>query len=514
MKNISKYVLLVAALGLSACNMDEYVSYVSYPKQERMEFSAIADASESLNKSYIERIGNRWEVTFTNSDCIEVFTKDGSSSEFAVQELSKDAQTAIFSGTIAESDGYYAVFNATGAKVDGNVISVNVSESQRSDMYSDGNKGYDSKSAVRVAYTSAKDKVFRFQNATALIKMSTLQGDLIESVKFETLDGTPIAGDCKIEIGSDGRIASVSGGTSSSLCLDANGDRNLLASLLPCKIKKGNLKITIKSYENWGEGVEIVKYNSMDLDLKAGVLYSFAEVCDLQVKVFNGESDTNPLVLSTSAFKPSITLPVCDKPVAKGKELGYATSPNGKLVYKPGDVISPTSDMALYLVENTNKYCLKIETKDMVQNRWDAMFFIIAKDPFQGGDELVLSMDVKAKYPCTIISWLNSKDCLYTHYYAVQSPQISTQWNRVTVTGTVETGISTSQAIGFCLNEFADANIYYFDNISLTVNGKEQISNGDFENGQKSDQFKYYLYYGGGDLHDNQPRIPVPVVER
>ncbi len=500
--------LLAAVLGLSACNMEEEdFSCVSYPKQGLMEFTASVDGSESLSKSYLQQQSGRWNVLFDDTDSINVFTTKGAASAFGISELSKDSKLAVFSGKIDESDGYYALYPLQDASIKGNVISAVVPEVQET-RYLSGSYSYDPDAAISVAYTSGADKSFRFSNATALVKMTSSLEDFY-SVVFETLDGTPLAGNCSIEVSADGKISSVSGGTVSKVSVSASNRKFLVASLLPCKIKKGNLKITISTPWN-----SIVKYNTMDLDLKPGVMYSFAEICDLHVKVYNGASDTNPLVLSTSAFNPSITLPECDKPVAKGKELGYATSPNGKLVYKPGDVISPTSDMALYLVENTNKYCLKIETKDMVKESYDATFFIVAKDQFQGGDEITLSMDVMAKYPCESYSMLYSKDCLYTHYIAVGSPKITSQWTRVTLTGTVEKGISTSQAIGLSLNHFVGANIYYFDNISLTVNGKEQISNGDLENGLKSDQFKYYLYYNGDDLHDYQPRIPAPVVER
>jgi len=337
--------LLAAVLGLSACNMDEEdFTYLSNSKQGSMEFKASMDGSLSLSKSYLQQSNGRWDVAFDSNDFINVFTKTGSASAFGIKELQKGGKTAVFSGDIDESDYYYAVYPLDNTSISGNVISAVVPDVQHTKFIGD-NYSYYQKAAVSVAYTTGADKNFKFQNATALIKMQSALLDF-NSVMFETVDGKPIAGNCAIEVSADGKVQSVSGGTKSEVYVSSYNGRNLVASLLPCRMKKGNLKITISSSQK-----TIVKYNSVDLDLKAGVLYNFAEICDCQVRVFNSASDNNPQV---TILQPGdeLQLPECDKPASSGMVWGYATSPNGVAEYLPGTSIVPDGDMDLYLVQS------------------------------------------------------------------------------------------------------------------------------------------------------------------
>lgn len=66
----------------------------------------------------------------------------------------------------------------------------------------------------------------------------------------------------------------------------------------------------------------------------------------------------------------------------------------------------------------------------------------------------------------------------YIHWAAIGNVTFTTEWATYTASGTVDSSMNTGDAIAFNLNDFQEANKYYFDNISFKLNGVEVIANG------------------------------------
>ena len=72
------------------------------------------------------------------------------------------------------------------------------------------------------------------------------------------------------------------------------------------------------------------------------------------------------------------------------------------------------------------------------------------------------------------------------------APVFTTEWQTYTYEGT--TNSDGAQTIMFVLNTYANANIYYFDNMSFVVDGEELVSNGDCEGSYSN--YEYMYRYG------------------
>ena len=125
-------------------------------------------------------------------------------------------------------------------------------------------------------------------------------------------------------------------------------------------------------------------------------------------------------------------------------------------------------------------HCLKIESAYKVEYVWDNAFFIKFIEPLPNGIAFSLRMDIKAdKNSNQIITQQHSSPWSYLSYNSVGVPLFDTEWSTFTFDG-VSSG-DGFQTIMLCLSTFPEANSYYFDNISVVVDSKEYVLNGDFE---------------------------------
>lgn len=121
---------------------------------------------------------------------------------------------------------------------------------------------------------------------------------------------------------------------------------------------------------------------------------------------------------------------------------------------------------------------------------WDNQFFITLTEPLPAGTKFKFSMDIKA---ATATGGIGSQEHgaipgSYQHWAFVGSPEFPTDWKTYTNEGTVTS--DGAQTIAFNLNDFADANTYYFDNISFVAEVEREmdpfywediVANGDCE---------------------------------
>lgn len=124
-----------------------------------------------------------------------------------------------------------------------------------------------------------------------------------------------------------------------------------------------------------------------------------------------------------------------------------------------------------------DRHCIVVDADAKVSDAWDNQFWILT-DNFAKGARYEFSADVRADIPARASTQIHTNPGTYVHYAAVGDVNFTTEWKTIKSSGTFE---AAGSSIAFNLNELADANKYYFDNISLKINGKETVVNGDLE---------------------------------
>ncbi len=123
--------------------------------------------------------------------------------------------------------------------------------------------------------------------------------------------------------------------------------------------------------------------------------------------------------------------------------------------------------------------CVVVESDDMVDAPWDTQFWLyFPNNPMKEGDSWEVSMEVRADKEASSGTQTHVGPGGYIHWAAIGTVSFTTEWNTYTASGTVDASMNTGDAIAFNLNDFANANKYYFDNISFKLNGVEVIANG------------------------------------
>lgn len=135
--------------------------------------------------------------------------------------------------------------------------------------------------------------------------------------------------------------------------------------------------------------------------------------------------------------------------------------------------------------------CLKVEADQKVNEVWDNQFWIVTGS-FAKGAKFEFSADVRADKSAQASTQVHASPSSYVDSNGIGRISFSTEWKTVKVSGTFS---NAGSSIAFNLNELADANNYYFDNVSLKVNGVEKVKNGSLE-GTDVSSFKQKLARG------------------
>lgn len=134
--------------------------------------------------------------------------------------------------------------------------------------------------------------------------------------------------------------------------------------------------------------------------------------------------------------------------------------------------------------------CIRVNTQDMAANPWDSQFWLYFPDsPIAAGDTYEFSVDLMANKKATAGSQTHKDPGAYIHWAAVGTLPFEEEWTTFTSSGTFGAESDGGYSIAFNMNDFNPANIYYLDNISLKINGKEVIKNGNCE-GDNTDSFR------------------------
>ncbi len=140
--------------------------------------------------------------------------------------------------------------------------------------------------------------------------------------------------------------------------------------------------------------------------------------------------------------------------------------------------------------EFVKRECLQVITDDKVSDPWDSQFWInFAGVSFQSGDTWEVSMDVRAKKEASAGTQVHKEPSEYLHWDAIGSVNFTTEWETYKKNGTCSAEWAGGHSIAFNLNDFADANEYYFDNISFKLNGQELVVNGACDFGGSTESY-------------------------
>ena len=132
---------------------------------------------------------------------------------------------------------------------------------------------------------------------------------------------------------------------------------------------------------------------------------------------------------------------------------------------------------------------LLVKSEDMVSAAWDSQFFITFDQALEEGDEFEVSMWVKSDYSATISTQTHDAPGSYIHWDAIGTVRFYNEWRKHTYSAVVPAEMAGGKTIAFILNDYQYANNYYFDNISVKINGVEQIVNGDCEDPSQSGNY-------------------------
>ena len=128
------------------------------------------------------------------------------------------------------------------------------------------------------------------------------------------------------------------------------------------------------------------------------------------------------------------------------------------------------------IIEEDRRY-LMVKATERQDETWDNQAWLVPGS-FSAGAKFEFSADVRADKAATATTQIHNDPSAYVHYEAIGNIPFTTEWKTVTLSGTLS---KAGKSIALNLSELSDANSYYFDNVSLKINGVERIKNGDFE---------------------------------
>ncbi len=127
---------------------------------------------------------------------------------------------------------------------------------------------------------------------------------------------------------------------------------------------------------------------------------------------------------------------------------------------------------------NEPRRYLKVEASARKSDPWDNQFWIVCPTNFAKGAKFTFSADVRADKSAKASTQIHTSPGSYVTYQALGDIQFTTEWKSVQVSGNLA---DAGKSIAFNLSELAEANTYYFDNVSFKVNGVEMMKNGTFD---------------------------------
>ena len=141
---------------------------------------------------------------------------------------------------------------------------------------------------------------------------------------------------------------------------------------------------------------------------------------------------------------------------------------------------------------NEKRRCIKAHATAKQSQVYDNQFWLVPGS-YAKGASYVFTADVRADKAAYASTQVHNSPSSYVSNNALGNVSFTTEWKTITLSGKFG---DAGQSIAFNLNELAEENNYYFDNVSLKINGTEKIKNGDLE-GTDLNSFKVKEYGGG-----------------
>ena len=114
-----------------------------------------------------------------------------------------------------------------------------------------------------------------------------------------------------------------------------------------------------------------------------------------------------------------------------------------------------------------------VEATAKVAEAWDNQFWFRFNEPLAAGAKYRVSFDYRADTPASASTQAHAEPSDYIHWQMFGNIDFTTDWQTFTTEGEVSAEQSTDAkqflSVAFNLNELADANNYYFDNIVFEV---------------------------------------------
>lgn len=133
--------------------------------------------------------------------------------------------------------------------------------------------------------------------------------------------------------------------------------------------------------------------------------------------------------------------------------------------------------------------CIEVSSDDMVDAAWDTQFWIMTDATFAEGDKWELTMNVRATYSASIGTQTHKGAGDYLHWAGCGTVNFTPEWTEYKASGTMDGSMAGGHSFAFNLNDFAAANDYYFDDISLKINGVEMIKNSSCDDDNVKDNY-------------------------
>ena len=129
----------------------------------------------------------------------------------------------------------------------------------------------------------------------------------------------------------------------------------------------------------------------------------------------------------------------------------------------------------------TKVRCYVIHATEKVADPWDNQFWIMSNRVLQAGEVTKLKFRAKAKSDASIGTQSHAGAGAYIHWAAIGNVNFTKEWQDFEWDFTIpaECEGKDMQSIAFNLNDFADANDYYIDDVSWTCGNELLIKNGD-----------------------------------
>jgi uncharacterized protein YkuJ len=123
-------------------------------------------------------------------------------------------------------------------------------------------------------------------------------------------------------------------------------------------------------------------------------------------------------------------------------------------------------------VVNTFEENIQVEedTQPAYNQSWAAQFFITQSHVFAENESFRIEFDYRAEKPATVETQAHTAPGAYKHYQCMGNVSFTEEWQHMDKVVTVDGSMATMTTIAFNLQKVGEANVFYFDNVKMSIN--------------------------------------------